>query len=140
MRHHILLATLLLLILLLIIAMLKASIPKLSNIGQRPRREIGRSDCQPVSSDIYTRPDPFIYDQYYLMAQGIAVSWDNPDIRIELNGQPVDPRDLLPSTTYDIVARIWNNSVDAPVAQLPVRFSYLNFGVGTQSNRFPAWS
>jgi hypothetical protein len=96
MLHHIPLAILLLLILLLIIAMLKASIPKLSSIGQRPRRKSGRSDCQPVSSDIYKRPDPFIYDQYYLMAQGIAVSWDNPDIRIELNDQPVDPHDLLP--------------------------------------------
>lgn len=137
MRHHILLATLLGLILLLIIAMLKKNIPKRSNAGQRPRRKSGRSDCQPVSSDNYRRPDPLIYDQYYLMAQGIAVSWDNPDIRIELNGQPVDPHDLLPSTSYDIVARIWNGSADAPVAQLPVRFSYLSFGIGTQSNTIP---
>jgi hypothetical protein len=137
MLHHILLAILLLLILLLILAMLVASIPKLRGVGHRPRRKSGRADCQPVSSDIYKRPDPFIYDQYYLMAQGIAVSWDNPDIQIELNGVPVDPHDLLPSTTYDIVARIWNNSVDAPVAQLPVSFSYLSFGVGTQSNPIP---
>jgi hypothetical protein len=32
------------------------------------------------------------------------------------------------------VARIWNNSLDAPVAGLPVVFSYLSFGVGTESH------
>jgi hypothetical protein len=129
--------SILVLIVLLIFALLKKHFPKLSSTGHRPRRKSGRSDCQPVSSNNYRRPDPLIYDQYYLMAQGIAVSWDNPDIQIELNGQPVDPHDLLPSTSYDIIARIWNGSTDAPVALLPVRFSYLSFGIGTQSHAIP---
>ena len=90
--------------------------------------------CVKISDPAYKRPDPMIYDQYYLMSQGIAVTWDNPDIHIEKGGAPVSPHDLKPGTVYDIVARIWNNSTEAPVVGLPVEFSYLSFGMGTQSN------
>jgi hypothetical protein len=75
-----------------------------------------------------------IYDQRYLRSQGLAVTWINPDITIEQGGVPVDPSSLTPSTTYDVVARIWNGSTNAPAIGLPVNFSYLNFGVGTQQN------
>ena len=30
-----------------------------------------------------------IYDQYYLTGLGLAVTWDNPDIQLYLNGSPV---------------------------------------------------
>jgi hypothetical protein len=50
-----------------------------------------------------------------------------------LNGVPVSSAELLPATTYDVQARIWNNSVDAPVVGMPVHFSFLSFGVGAQS-------
>lgn len=33
-----------------------------------------------------------------------------------------------------VVARIWNNSTDAPALDMGVTFSYLSFGMGTQSN------
>jgi hypothetical protein len=33
-----------------------------------------------------------------------------------------------------VVARIWNNSPDVPVIDLWVHFSFLSFGMGTQSN------
>lgn len=45
-----------------------------------PKR-LPRADSTPcikVSDPAFKRPDPMIYDQYYLMAQGLAVTWDNP--------------------------------------------------------------
>ena len=47
-------------------------------------------DCLFIPPKIYRRPDPLIYDQYYLMAQGLAVTWDNPDIQLyDKIGNPV---------------------------------------------------
>jgi hypothetical protein len=86
-----------------------------------------------ISDPAFKRPDATIYDQYYLMSQGIAVTWDNPDIRIEQDGVVVPPHSLDPNTRYDVVARIWNNSTEASVWQMPVDFSYLSFGIGTLS-------
>lgn len=96
-----------------------------------------QADCQPVPSHIYRRPDPMVYDQQYLMSQGLAVTWDNPDITVELGGVAVDPHDLAPDTVYDVVARVWNGSVDAPAINLPVQFSYLSFGIGTHKHPIP---
>jgi hypothetical protein len=42
----------------------------------------------------------------------------------------VDSHTLAPDTEYDIVATVWNSSTLAPVAGLPVEFSYLSFGIG----------
>ena len=87
-----------------------------------------------VPSHTYKRPDPLIYSQQYLMAQGFAVSWDNPDIHLELNGSTVSSHDLQPDTTYKIVAQVHNGSFEAPAVHLPVRFYYLSFGIGTTRN------
>ena len=89
--------------------------------------------CAPINDPAFVRPDPMIYDQYYLTGLGLAVTWDNPDIQLYLNGSPVSSDLLLPGTTYEVVAQIWNNSTDAPVVGLPVAFSFLEFGVGTIS-------
>jgi hypothetical protein len=97
-------------------------------------KKTATSRCIKVSDPAFKRPDPMIYDQYYLMGQGIAVTWDNPDIHLEQGGVPVPPHSLKPDTVYDIVARIWNNSTEAPVVGLPVDFSYLSFGNGTQTH------
>jgi len=101
--------------------------------GPRPSRfSAYKSDnCQHVPPHIYKRPDPMIYSQQYLMSKGLAVTWQNPDIQLELGGVPVDSSDLKPNTTYDVVARIWNNSLDAVVVNMPVEFSFLSFGIGT---------
>lgn len=80
------------------------------------------------------KPDPFLYSQQYLMGLGLPVTWDNPDIFIYLNGVLVDPHDLHAGTAYTVVARIWNGSTDIPVVDMPVVFSYLSFGIATQSN------
>jgi hypothetical protein len=89
--------------------------------------------CVPISDPAFVRPDPLIYAQYYLIRLGLAVTWDNPDIQLYLNGSPVSSSLLDPGTTYEIVAQVWNNSTDAPVVAMPVAFSYLDFGIGTVS-------
>jgi hypothetical protein len=86
---------------------------------------------QTIPGTIYRRPDPMIYDQVYLMAQGLAVTWNNPDIHLERPlGTPVSSHDLKPDTTYHVVARVWNLSGVAPAPDMPVRMSYLRFGIG----------
>lgn len=101
------------------------------------------SQTHKVPPSIYRRPDPFIYDQYYLAKLGYAVTWHNPDVRLEdpLEVVPpgqartaVDSSALEPGKTYDVIARIWNASTSAPAAHLPVSFSYLAFGIGTVKN------
>ena len=103
--------------------------------GVPPRTPPSRTPSIPISHPAYKRPDPLIYDQYYLMSLGHAFTWQNPDIKIKHNGTPVaSAYDLAPGTTYEVVARIWNSSSDAVVSGLPVTFSYLSFGVQTQSH------
>ena len=83
----------------------------------------------------YKRPDPMIYSQFYLMSRGVAVTWDNPDIQLfDAGGAGVASHALTPSTPYQIRARIWNGSTDAPAVNVLVRFYYLSFGAGTVRN------
>jgi hypothetical protein len=97
-----------------------------------------RSPKRPVESHTipewaFRQPDPLIYSQYWLKSQGLAYTWNNPDIRLELSsapGMPIDVHALAPDTDYRLSARVWNSSPDAPVAQLPVEVSYLDFGMG----------
>jgi hypothetical protein len=96
-------------------------------------RRRARTRCVPINAPPFVRPDPLIYCQSYLMSQGLAVTWDNPDIQLFKGGLAVPSSQLDPDTDYDVVARIWNNSTEAPVVGLPVRFSYLSFGVGAQN-------
>lgn len=93
-----------------------------------------RSRCVPISDPAYKRPDPLIYSQSYLMEQGLAVTWDNPDIQLFRAGISVPSSALDSDTDYEVVARIWNNSTEAPLVALPVSVSFLSFGVGTTSN------
>jgi hypothetical protein len=71
-----------------------------------------------------------IYSQRFLMDQGLAVTWDNPDIHLERNGVPVSSSELRTGTAYDVVARVWNTSREAPAIALPVHFASLSFGIG----------
>jgi len=102
-----------------------------------PDRAPPRRGTVRIPSDVYKRPDPMIYSQQYLMAQGLSVTWDNPDIWLETvgpGGQPsgivVPSHQLTADTEYIINARIWNGSVEAPAINLPVAFSFLSFGIG----------
>jgi hypothetical protein len=99
---------------------------------------VPRVSCTHVAHPAFRRPDPMIYDQYYLMSLGLAVSWENPDIKILQNGVPVaSVYDLQPSTTYTIMAIIYNASTAGIVSNMPVEFSYLSFGAGTVSHPIP---
>lgn len=103
--------------------------------GQLPGRSARGADsrCVPVRHPAFRKPDPLIYAQYYLMGLGLAVTWDNPDITLRRGGVPVASSQVEPDTEYEIVARIWNGSTDAPIVGLPVAFSYLDFGMGAVS-------
>jgi hypothetical protein len=97
-------------------------------------RKTAASPCVPIREPSFVHPDPMIYSQFYLMQLGFAVTWDNPDIQLLKDGVPVPSGLLARNTAYEIVARIWNNSNDAPIKSLPVRFSVLSFGIGTRSD------
>jgi len=92
--------------------------------------------CQVIPPDVYKRPDPLIYSQYELMEMGLAVTWDNPDIQlydVAAGLVPIASSDLQADTEYEIRARIFNGSYDAPAPGLQVDFSYLSFGIGATS-------
>ncbi len=128
-----LLLVLLLALLLLLWRLLRRSRPAPREDVATRQDRIAREECLKVPAPVYRRPDPLIYCQRYLMSQGLAVTWDNPDIQLFQAGVPVPSHTLAPATEYEIVARIWNGSKDAPAVNLPARFSYLTFGVGTTS-------
>ncbi|MBD0741508.1 hypothetical protein [Streptomyces sp. CBMA152] len=107
---------------------------ELKRLCRLANRDRGRPADGVVPPWAYRQPDPLIYSQRYLQAHGFAVTWDNPDIHVELAsapGVPVDAHALQPDTKYLVVARVWNGSTTAPAPGLPVRVSYLEFGVGT---------
>jgi hypothetical protein len=102
-----------------------------SRVPERERKT-AVSPCVPIREPAFVHPDPMIYAQFYLLQQGWAVVWDNPDIQLFRGGVAVPSGALLRDTEYDIVARIWNNSTDAPIKSLPVHFSVMSFGIGVR--------
>jgi len=88
--------------------------------------------CGRVPPDVYRRADPTIYSQRYLMEQGLSVTWDNPDIQLYKNGNPVASSALKADTEYEVRATIWNNSTKAPAVGLEVEFFFHDFGIGPQ--------
>src|SRR6202022_4729558 len=76
---------------------------KLCRLAARERECPGGQTVPPWA---YRQPDPLIYSQQYLQSLGLAVTWDNPDIHLELPalpGVPVDVHTLKPDTVYDVV-------------------------------------
>ena len=114
--------------------------------GQPPKGQGTRENTGPPSvhlpATIYKRPDPLIYSQYFMMAQGLAVTWDNPDIWLtELPAgdgsmAAVASNALLPNHVYRVHALVHNGSTEAPAVGLPVIFSFLSFGIGITSTPF----
>ncbi len=90
--------------------------------------------CIELPPEIYKRPDPLLYSQYYLMSQGLAVTWDNPDIDIFDGTAPVTGP-LKRNHRYRVRVRVWNGSYDAPAVGVGVELSYLSFGAQTVSHQ-----
>lgn len=113
------------------LAWLLRSLLRLCRLVCRDRKQPGTPNVPPWA---YRQPDPLIYSQQYLASQGLAVTWNNPDIHLESPadpGVPVDSHDLQPDTDYLVIARVWNGSTTAPAPGLPVHVSFLQFGIGT---------
>jgi hypothetical protein len=69
--------------------------------GQGTRENSGPGSAH-LPATIYKRPDPLIYSQAYLMARGLAVTWDNPDIW--LTELPAPDGTLVPVASNNLVA------------------------------------
>lgn len=67
------------------------------------------------------------------MDQGLAVTWDNPDIAIFDGGVAVDSSAVEPDHPYDVRVRVWNGSYSAPALRMPVTLTQLDFGINTTS-------
>lgn len=104
------LIVLLLLLLLLLIRLIRKLIKRICN--KHPEQPRPKHCCE-VPPHIKRKPDPCLYSQFYLIAQGFSVTWNNPDIWLTLpDGTPVDSSALEPSTKYLVNARIHNASFD----------------------------
>lgn len=91
-----------------------------------------RQSCLHVPPSVWKKPDPFLYSQLYLMSQGLDVEWTNPDIWLEEAAHPGLPitGNPLADTDYDIVARVWNGSFEAPAFNVIAEFLVASYGVG----------
>ena len=114
-----------------LIRLLRALLARKPDGRSERERRAARTHCVPIEEPAFVRPDPLLYSQQHLMALGLSVTWDNPDIVLSKNGTPVPSHQLEPGTTYDVQARIWNDSFDAPAINVAVHLSYLDFGIGT---------
>ena len=93
-----------------------------------------REKCDRLPLHVYKRADPTIYSQHYLHTLGYTITWNNPDIQMKKNGIPISSDNLEADTVYEIEARIWNGSNDAPAIGMPVDFSFVKFGIANISN------
>lgn len=83
--------------------------------------------CGKIPEVLVRRPDPCLYSQTYLAAQGLPVTWDNPDIWMARASTPgtVEPDSyhLDDDTDYLVFVRAHNASTD-PAIGVAVRLVY----------------
>lgn len=109
----------LVLILVLLLMMLLRFLKEIGEkvLGDKQPERPPPNHCCEVPPHIKRKPDPCLYSQFYLMAQGLSVTWDNPDISITLpDGTPVPSHELQPATKYLVHARIHDASFDPALA------------------------
>ncbi|MPZ91075.1 MAG: hypothetical protein GEU68_05510 [Actinobacteria bacterium] len=91
------------------------------------RPEETEDPCGRIPEVLVRRPDPSIYSQTYLAAQGVPVTWNNPDIWIAPAANPgaVEPDSyhLEANTDYIVSVRAHNASTD-PAIGVRVRLVY----------------
>ena len=97
------------------------------------RRKFPRP-CLQVPIEVTRRPDPCIYSQFYLMANGQPVTWDNPNIEVMLGGVPQDTYNLQASTNYQIRVGIENASAFFAALATQVQVNLLDWGMGVQAS------
>jgi hypothetical protein len=81
------------------------------------KEETEEDKCnRPLPEEVTRRPDPCIYSQQYLASQGVAVTWNNPDIWMAKASAPnvVEPDSyhLDADTDYIVSVRCHNASTD----------------------------
>ncbi len=90
-----------------------------------------KEGCRPLPESIVRRPDPCIYSQALLMAQGVPVTWNNPDIWIAPRSNPAavlpDSYHLSEDTDYLVTVRVHNASTDAALG-VRVRLRFRSWG------------
>lgn len=83
--------------------------------------------CGKIPEVLVRRPDPCIYSQTYLAAQGLPVTWNNPDIWVAPAAAPgqvePDSYQLKDDTDYIVSVRAHNASTD-PAIGVRVRLVY----------------
>lgn len=88
--------------------------------------------CVVVPGHLIRKPDPCIYSQFMLMQLGQPVTWDNPDVRIFLNGVEQYTYNLEVGTDYDVEITVHNASRDKPALGTQVEVQWIEFGAGAQ--------
>lgn len=86
-----------------------------------------KKDCGTLPEVLNRRPDPSIYSQSFLMAQGLPVTWNNPDIWVAPASNPgqIEPDSfhLLADTDYIVFVQAHNAATDAAIG-VRVRLVY----------------
>ena len=90
----------------------------------RPLRRMRRSHCKCISTDKPPkRPDPAIYSQWQRLTQGVAASWESPDIKTNW----WEPWRFMDS----VEVTVRNESNEASAVNTLVQVSWAPFGIGT---------
>lgn len=100
-------------------------------ITREPKTSEG-DPCVNFPGHIIRKPDPCIYSQFLLMRLQQPVTWDNPDVRILLNGIDQNTYNLTVGTTYTIEIIVHNSSRDKPAQGTAVDVRWIEFGAGSQ--------
>lgn len=99
-------------------------------VGERKTPE--GDPCVVIPGRIAHKPDPCIYSQFLLMALEQPVTWDNPDVRIFLNGVEQDTFNLSTGTEYDVEITVHNASRHKAADGTSVDVGWIEFGAGGQ--------
>lgn len=89
--------------------------------------------CVVIPGHIAHKPDPCIYSQFLLMSLEQPVTWDNPDVRIFLEGVEQDTYDLSAGTEYDVEITVRNASREKAADGTTVDIRWIEFGAGAET-------
>ncbi|MEW8000629.1 MAG: hypothetical protein AB2795_18940 [Candidatus Thiodiazotropha endolucinida] len=101
-------------------------------ISREPKTPEG-DPCVLFPGHLIRKPDPCIYSQFLLMQLNQPVTWDNPDVRILLNGAPQNTYNLTAGTEYQLEITIHNSSRDKQANGTTVHVRWVEFGAGGQT-------